>query len=698
MAKAYKIFIWKKAPFLRLLIPVIAGIIIEYYIKFEMKIIIIAAILLITAYIIFNILPLAYRFKFHAIPGIIITLFIVVAGGFLTWNKDIRNHNNWYGNCYDSSSYLVATISEPPVEKNKSYKALASVDEVITKGSVYKTTGKLLLYFAKDSVLNTMTYGNRIIIKNKFEEIKNSGNPAAFDYARYCAFQQLFHQCYLKKNDWILLKGKNISIYKQTIFNAQQFVINVLDKYITGEDEKSIAKAMLIGYKVDLDKDLVQAYSNAGVIHLIVIAGLHLGLIYALLIWLTGKIPLIKKSKKASIVLILFCLWFFALLTGASPPVLRAVVMFSFIAAGKIIDKNASVYNSLAASAFVLLCCNPFMLWDAGFQLSYFAVAGIVISHRYIYNWFYFRNKILNEAWKIASVSLAAQAFTLPACLYYFHQMPLLFVFSNIIAIPLAMLTLYACIILIFISPVHPVALYLGKIITASIWLLNHTIFFINAIPFSLWNGFSITVAETILLYIIITFFLYWLIKRNGTAFKFGICCALALTVIITFKKINSFQQKKIIVYNVSAHKAIDFIDGNTYHFVGDSDLIIDGLLQNFHLKPARIFYTLHKKIDNNFPVFQKNNFFQFYGKKILLIDSAIVYKPLTQKINVDYIIISKNPKLFIPKLAAVFNCGVYIFDASNPLWKIDKWKKDCEELHLRFHSVPEQGAFITDL
>ena len=73
-------------------------------------------------------------------------------------------------------------------------------------------------------------------------------------------------------------------------------------------------------------------------------------------------------------------------------------------------------------------------------------------------------------------------------------------------------------------------------------------------------------------------------------------------------------------------------------------------------------------------------------------------YAVPAQKINIDYIIISKNPKLFIPKLAEVFNAGIYVFDASNPMWKIEKWKKDCEELHLRFHSVPEQGAFVTDL
>jgi competence protein ComEC len=106
----------------------------------------------------------------------------------------------------------------------------------------------------------------------------------------------------------------------------------------------------------------------------------------------------------------------------------------------------------------------------------------------------------------------------------------------------------------------------------------------------------------------------------------------------------------------------------------------------------------LNKKADSVFPLFQKNNFCQFCDKKIVLIDSVINYDSLPEKINVDYIVISKNPKLFIRSLAAVFNCPVYIFDASNPLWKIDKWKKDCEELHLRFHSVPEQGAFVTDL
>lgn len=697
MSKNYKIYIWKKATFLRLLLPVIAGIIIQFYFKLQLQFIVITASILFISYIIFSLLPLAYRFILHAAGGVVINLFMITLGLFLTWHKDIRTRSNWYGNFYDSSAYIIASISEPPIEKGRSFKSVASVDGIVKGNTVYTTSGKLLLYFSKDSFPNSIKYGSRIIIKKNLQEIKNSGNPAAFNYQRYCAFQQIFHQCYLKKNDWVLLKGSNGNFYKQTMFKTREFVVNTLDKYIKGNDEPALAKALLIGYKIDLDKDLVQAYSNVGVVHLIAISGLHLALIYALLFWITARIPFINKSKFLRLSVILFCLWFFSLLTGGSASVLRSAVMFTFIAVGMTFKKKSSIYNSLAASAFILLCFDPFMLWDVGFQLSYCAVLGIIIAQRYIYNWLYFKSKLLRGIWKLSSVSLAAQLFTLPVCLYYFHQFPLLFLLSNLVAIPLATLTLWACLALIAISPIHIVAMYLGKIIACIIWCLNHSVLFINALPFSLWDGISITVTETILLYLSIAFFLYWLITKNSNAFKLALCATFIFVGLVAFKKWDFSNQKKIIVYNVPSYEAVDFISGNSYQFVGDTNLVQDGLLQNFHLKPGRISLNLFHKRDTIAALYHHNNFYQFYSKRILMIDSTSSYKPPAQKINVDYIVISKNPKLYIPKLAAVFNCKMYIFDASNPMWKIDKWKKDCEELHLRFHSVPEQGAFVID-
>lgn len=698
MVKAYKIYVWKTAPFLRLLLPVITGIILQYYFVFSLYNILIAGFILVLFFILFRLLPLAYRFKLIPLQGILITLFMITAGLFVTWQRDIRNHGTWYGNYYDSSSFIVATISEPPVEKAKSYKALATVKSIIKKDSAYLTAGDVLLYFAKDSGQRIPEYGDKIIINKYLQPIKNSGNPGAFDYARYSAFQQLFHQVYLKKTDWILMGHKNPTDYNAYIFGARQKIINILDKYIPGNDERSIAIALLIGYKIDLDKDLVQAYSNAGVVHLIAISGMHMAIIYSVLFWLFAKIPLVKKSKVTRLILILVCLWFFALLTGASGSVLRSAVMFSFIATGLTINKKTSIYNSMAASAFVLLCYNPYLLWDVGFQLSYFAVLGIVISQRYIANWFYFRNKVLNSIWQLTSVSLAAQLFTFPICIYYFHQLPLLFLVSNLIAIPLSTIALWACIILVIISPLPLLATFCGKIIFGVIWMINHTVLFINAIPYSLWDNISLNVLDTIVLYLVVCSFLYWLLKKEKTAFKIALLFLLLFSAMLSANLLHVSSQKKIIVYNVPNHKAIDFVSGTRYQFLGDKDLENAGVLKNFHLKPGRISLMAYNKVDTIDALYRHNNFYEFNTKRILLIDSAIMYEPISKKINIDYLIISKNPKLFIPKLAELFNAGIYVFDASNPMWKIEKWKKDCEELHLRFHSVPEQGAFVTDL
>ena len=213
---------------------------------------------------------------------------------------------------------------------------------------------------------------------------------------------------------------------------------------------------------------MVQAYSNAGVVHLIAISGMHLALIYYFLLWIFARIPVIKKSKFTRLILVLGCLWFFSFLTGAPASVLRSAVMFTFIAIGNSFDKKNSIYNSLAISAFVLLCYDPFMLWDVGFQLSYLAVLGIVIFQKYIYNWLYFKNKIFNLGWKLASVSLAAQLLTLPICIYYFHQFPLLFLLSNMIAIPLSTVALWGCISIIAISPIPVAGIVFGEIGMAS--------------------------------------------------------------------------------------------------------------------------------------------------------------------------------------------------------------------------------------
>lgn len=697
MRKSHPVFIWKKAPFLRLLIPFIFGIVFRFYFKTGIAIISSFAVILLLALVSFSFLPEALRFRLRTFQGIIISLFLSAFGSLITWQKDVRNQPNWYGKYGQQQSVIIATIGEPPIEKAKSFKTVAVAESVINIGSQHQTSGNFLIYFDKDSASQKLKYGDKIIFQKSLSDIKSAGNPGAFDYAGYAAFHQLFHQVYLKQNQWILLEEKNKKTGLQFIYATRENVVSILEKYLGKNNESSIAKALLIGYKVDLDKDLVQAYSNAGVVHLIAISGLHMGIIYGVLVWVFSLLPVIKKSKPTRLVLIIFCLWLFALLTGTSPSVLRAAVMFSFIVAGNAFNKKSSVYNSLAASAFLLLCFNPFILWDVGFQLSYLAVLGIVVAQKNISNWLYFKNKYAQRAWQLAAVSLSAQLFTFPLCFYYFHQLPLLFLFSNMVAIPLATLALWGCLILLFISPISIAAVYVGKAVYGIIWLLNHTVLFFDSIPFALWQGVSVSVAETILMYIIVCSFLYAFMQKNKMAFKFTLAFSLIFASFIAFDEACAYSQKKMIVYNIPLYKAVEFVDRNHFHFVGDSMVMKDKLIHAFNLKPAHILLKIKESGSFTNSLKFNNNFYQFYDSRILIIDSAIKFST-DKKVDLDYIIFSKNPKLNLADIATVFNCKKYIFDASNSSWKIEQWKKECEELHLQFHSVSEQGAFVINL
>jgi len=691
--------IWKLAPFVRLLLPFSVGILIQWYIGIALYLIVTLLLIVLVFVIGFTFISIKNKYRLQTLEAILFFIAMIVLGLFLTHKNDESKNTNWYGKAYKPNDFILVRIDEPVIEKNKSYKANAYVEGIIKNDSLIKTQGKIIVYFAKDSAAGLLNYGDKILIHKNIQTIKNSGNPGSFNYQRYASFQQLFHTIFLKEKDWVKTNERQVSWFKQFIFSAREKILDILKKNIgDNKDELGIAEALLIGYTNDLDNDLVQAYSNTGVVHVIAISGMHLGLIYVMLVWVFGKLPFIKKSKIIQVVLILSCLWLFSLLTGASASVLRSAVMFSCIAIGKNFFKQASIFNSLAASAFILLCYNPYYLWDVGFQLSYLAVIGIIVFQKPIYNTIYIKNKYVNEVWKLVAISIAAQLLTFPICIYYFHQFPNLFILTNIIAVPLSSLILYLEIAMISLSWIPFIGTWLGKLTQWLVWLMNKIILFVNDFPFAVWDNLLASILTTLLLYVVVVTCCIWLIKKKKEYLKFSLLTLLCFVLLQSFMQWQIKNQQKLIVYNVPQHQAIDFVSGNTYKFIGDSILLVDGILQNFHLKPGRIKLQLNQRVDSLSNCFAKKNFYQFNTKKIILIDEPIAFNSLTTKINVDIILISKNPKLHIPQLASVFNCKTIVFDASNSLWKIDQWKEDCDKLNLQYYSVPDNGAYVLDL
>ena len=692
----FNIFIWKHSPILRLLLPFIAGILLQFHCNIGWKItacIFISALILLA---IFALLPTFLQFSLRWLIGLSIHLFFISIGMGLCSIKQGRIDNRLLTKTSTVHYYVLATLREPLVEKAKTYKALASIEMIKNDGSK-KAGGDALLYFQKDSIQPFLHYGSRIIIHQALQPISNSGNPGSFDYRQYCAFQHIYYQVYLNEKGYQILASENKNFFDESILKMRSFVLNSLRENIAHSDALGIAEALLIGFRTDLDQDLVQAYSNTGVVHIIAISGLHIAMIYGLILFFLQPFRNRAWIKWLKPLLVLLIIWGFTFIAGSAPSIMRSAVMFSFIIVGESFSKRINIYNNLSASAFVILLFNPFSLWDVGFLLSYAAVLSIVIFSKHINNWLIFSNKILKFIWQMCAVTLSAQILTLPLILFYFHQFPGLFLFSNLIVVPLSGLILYFELLLLVLSPFPSIAVHVGMVTGMAISRMNDFILRINSIPHANFQFIYVSVLQTVILYFIIGGLSYWLLRKQKAALFFAFSSLLLFFMLRAVDIIQKGQQQKLIVYNIPRHKAMDIMEGRNLQFIGDSIIQQDGFLYNFHVKPCRILNRI-TAVNQLLSINYQPELICSSHRKVILIDSSIYPSIVDKRIKVDAIILSKNPKLNIRQLAAVFDCNEFVFDASNSLWKINQWKKDCENLHLRHHSIPEQGAFVMEL
>lgn len=513
----------KGAPFVRLVIPFITGIATAYYNSIPAAIVAMVLIACFACLFVFSFTGLSFRFRYSWIYALLLNGILFFLGCLITAFNDHSEDVKKLEQLSLSGSPIIAFIKEPLSEKPKSFKAWAGVNNL---------SANILIYFRKDSLLTRPDYGSGIAFIKPLSPIENLPAFGTFDYKKYCALKNIHYQVFLKPDEFIVLGKKDISQFGLFLFNIRHWVIETIRRYIPGRKESGLAEALLIGYKDDVDKDLMKSYSNTGVIHVIAISGLHLGLIYILLKYLcllffplrwtmspAGKKKISRTSIRVSFVLrpliIISGLWIFSLLAGGSPSVLRSAVMFTFIVAGESLSRSTSVYNNLAASAFFLLCYNPYWLWDLGFQLSYFALLSIVIFQKPIYHLFVFKNKILNGIWKLNAVTISAQILTTPVCIFYFNQFPNLFLITNFITVPLSSIVLIGEIVLCAVSHFPVIATYTGNILSCLIYFMNSSVEWLAGFSFSTTNNLIISFPQLIICYAFILFMSFWLLAGD---------------------------------------------------------------------------------------------------------------------------------------------------------------------------------------
>lgn len=674
MATIFKEKSWWQFTLTRVTIALALGILIGKYIPIPQWLLLLCLSGLITLWMLIDRLSIQIYFNKRWISGLLILLVFIGIGIGL---YQLATHTS-----IQIQSRVL--LQENPIKKTNSYQATATMGESF-----------LLIYFHPSTNINALNGGTTIQLHKRPLPIANTSNPGGFNFQEFAASQKIHHQVYLTPSDFSIVHSSPLA--PSLLSKSKQYVLRVLDKTIRHPRERSVAEALLIGYKKNLDKELMNAYSNTGVIHIIAISGLHLGMIYALLLWLFKPMNHFKNIQWLKRGIILLIIWGFTLLTGAGASVLRAAVMFSFLLLAAQQNRPNHMINTLAGSAFCLLLYRPTFLWDIGFQLSYAAVLGIILFAKPIEKWIYLENKILRHCWQLCSVTLAAQLLTVPLLLYYFNSFPNLFLITNFVAVPISGFILYLLIGLLLIAPFDLIAKPLGAITEWLILQLNGFIQNSASLPFALTEYIQVSMVQTICLYAIIISWAVWITKKNRWSFWLG-CIGVILFIAIRSMHVIQLQnQQKIMVYHAPKYTAIDILEGLGHRYMGDPAVERNSILKNNYLSPTRTLYRagpslLQTRVQLHSPFIIGPN------KKLLLVHPRLAFPALYMVPKIDLIVVAGGQHMPFDEIAKRYPQTILVFDSSNPLWKIQLWKKEADRLHLRHHSVPEQGAFEYNL
>src|SRR5690606_16219708 len=296
-----------------------------------------------------------------------------------------------------------------------------------------------------------------------------------------------------------LREGQGNALIAYALALREQMVAKFVE-YIPDRDAYSVASALILGYRAEMSEQLVQAFSATGTIHVLSVSGMHVVLVFWLLAKLLWWMDRRKVLRIAKFMLLLLAVWGYALLTGFSPPVLRASIMVSFVMAATIFGQQNRIYNSIAASAFFLLLYNPKFIVDIGFQLSYLAVLGIVFLHPVMRTIFPTGNRLVKPITDYVGMSIGAQAGAGPLAAYYFHQFPLYFLPANLFIVLPTSVIMYVGFALLML-PAGGLARWAGARLEELIVATNAVLGYIEQWPMASIRGIWATQWESVLVY-----------------------------------------------------------------------------------------------------------------------------------------------------------------------------------------------------
>lgn len=596
--------------------------------------------------------------------------------------KNLSTHYTHVSSDKDSIKTITFRIRE--VLKPNSYYDKYIIE--ILKINDFNVSGKSIVNLQKDSVPTSLKVDDIFITKAVLEDIHPPLNPNQFDYKAFLEKKYIYHQLFTNK--YFLLKVESDKTTLLGIANRIRAHINTkLKTHPFNPDELAIINALLLGQRLDISEEIYSNYTNAGVIHILAISGLHIGIILLILSYVLKPIEQLKHGRFIKTILLILILWSFAIVAGLSASVTRAVTMFSIVAIAMNLKRPTSIYNTLAISMFILLLIKPMFLFDVGFQLSYLAVFSIVTIDPFLHNLWKSKNKILNFYWRTLTVTISAQIGVLPLTLYYFHQLPGLFFISNLVIVPVLGIILGMGILTFILALLNVLPVFLAKMYGYIIHLMNAFVDWISELDQFLFSDIPFSLLYLFASYFFILAILYCWKQTYNRSYSLPLMAVLVIQSVFIYTKYNR-PNNQFVIFHKSKYTLVGNVISNHIYVDSDYDSLRetkDRIIRDFvvgnHIK------TIPNKTIN--PVYQLND------KILLVVDSLGVYN--IKSFQPDYVLLRQSPQINLNRLIDSIKPKYIIADGSNYKSYIERWEAICEKRKLPFHQTSKKGAYIIE-
>jgi competence protein ComEC len=553
----------------------------------------------------------------------------------------VDNQASLFHSGYKNGDLIQGEIVEISLGQGSWNKAILKSHVVYKDSLQQKSNGLILVYLAKE--LSYIKKGDEVLVGAEISKIQNKNNPGEFDAEYYWKSRGVDAMAFVSADELTWINETESSIFTQLLNGFSNYLNSALKENLSGTD-LAIAQALILGDKSLLDTETKNAFTNTGAMHILAVSGMHIGLILYLFLAVFGFFPRLLTKKQATILIVIF-LWIYALITGFSASVIRAVLMFSILALSQISSKQHDSMNTLFLSAFILLLLNPLYILDIGFQLSYLAMIGIFLFYPKIESLIQIKTVGLKELWQGTALGFAAQLMTTGISLFYFHQFPNYFVLSNLGLMFFSSIVMGLGFFLFVVKPIPILSQLTGILLGFSVYAMYWIVQKIEEIPGAVAYGYSLPFWVVIFLSLLFVFLILYAKSRKQIVLGYSIYFILLIAIV--FKRNQTMEKTEFCVFNHNQFVSVLKVGGRIYCFYKAKPEQVD------KLKMVVESYAKHNPGEISYhSIAEKNIDFKIDNQQLLIKDEGNIVRLSWNKKIYDVLFQStdsENQKIYMP-------------------------------------------------